>query len=289
MRQLKVTKTLTNRDSASLDKYLQEVGRIPLINADKEVELARRIRAGDKDALNQLVKANLRFVVSVAKQYQNQGMSLPDLISIGNMGLIKAAGKFDETRGFKFISYAVWWIRQHILQYLAEQARMIRLPLNQVSVITKVNRTVAKLEQEYERAPSAEEIAEEMDVLPEKVEDALMNGGRALSLDAPFREGESNSLVDLLVNEDNVSADRMLFASGLVGEVERLLVVLTEREREIIKLSFGIGAGQRSEGMTLDEIGTRMELTRERVRQIKDKSIKRLRHSMRGKEKTYLD
>lgn len=282
MRQLKVTKTITNRESPSLDKYLQEIGRVKLITTEEEVELARRIRAGDEEAKKKLALANLRFVVSVAKQYQNQGLSLPDLISIGNMGLMKAAGKFDETRGFKFISYAVWWIRQHILQHLAEQARVVRLPLNQVSAITKINKVIAKLEQDHERMPSAEEIGEALEMEPEKVIESLRNNFRAASLDAPLVEGgDSGNLLDLRQNDD-IPVDMALMNAGLTEEVMRALNILTEREKDILKLFFGIGMNY---NMTLDEIGQKFDLTRERVRQIKDKALRRLRHSSRLKLK----
>ena len=241
MRQLKITKSITNRESQSLDKYLQEIGKEGLINAEMEVELARRIKQGDGTALEKLVKANLRFVVSVAKQYQNQGLSLPDLINEGNLGLIKAAQRFDETRGFKFISYAVWWIRQSILQALAEQSRIVRLPLNQVGSLNKINKAFAKLEQEYERPPSADELATLLDLPPEKVADTMKVSGRHISMDAPFVEGESNSLLDVLPNLDSQPADRMLINESLAKEIERALSTLTERERDVVKLFFGIG------------------------------------------------
>lgn len=280
LRQLKITKSITNRESASLDKYLTEVGKEDMVNADMEVELAQRIRAGDEAALQKLVKANLRFVVSVAKQYQNHGLTLPDLIEEGNLGLIKAAGRFDETRGFKFISYAVWWIRQQILQSLAEQSRIVRLPLNQVSTLTKINKKIAELEQTSERPPTLDEIGEALGMTPEKVEDSLrLKDRHHTSIDAPFVEGETNNLGDLLVNEDNVPADVMLSKGDVAKEVERYMTVLTGREREVIRMFFGIGY---SNGMTLDEIGTKLELTRERVRQIKEKSLRRLRHSSRA-------
>lgn len=285
MRQLKITKSITNRESASLDKYLQEIGREDLITVEEEVELAQRIRKGDQEALEKLTKANLRFVVSVAKQYQNQGLTLPDLINEGNLGLIKAAEKFDETRGFKFISYAVWWIRQSILQALAEQSRIVRLPLNQVGSLNKINKAFARFEQENERTPSPEELATLLDLPKEKVADTLRVSGRHVSVDAPFAEGEDNSLLDVLVNSDSPNADRSLMNESLATEVERALSTLTERERDIVKYFFGIGAGE----MTLEEIGEQFGLTRERVRQIKEKAIRRLRHSSRSKQlKTYL-
>ncbi len=283
MRQLKITKSITNRESASLDKYLQEIGREDLISVEEEVELAQRIKKGDQEALEKLTRANLRFVVSVAKQYQNQGLSLPDLINEGNLGLIRAAEKFDETRGFKFISYAVWWIRQSILQALAEQSRIVRLPLNQVGSLNKINKALAKFEQEHERTPSPEELAMELD-LP-KVADTLRVSGRHVSVDAPFAESEDNSLLDVLVNTDSPNADRGLINESLSTEVERALATLTERERDIIRYFFGIGCSE----MTLEEIGEKFGLTRERVRQIKEKAIRRLRHNSRSKLlKSYL-
>ena len=285
MRQLKITKSITNRESASLDKYLQEIGKEDLITVEEEVELAQRIRKGDQRALEKLTRANLRFVVSVAKQYQNQGLSLPDLINEGNLGLIKAAEKFDDTRGFKFISYAVWWIRQSILQALAEQSRIVRLPLNQVGSLNKINKAFSRFEQENERRPSPEELAETLDLPAEKVADTLRVSGRHISVDAPFVEGEDNSLLDVLVNDDSPIADRTLINESLSTEVERALSTLTERERDIIKLFFGINTQE----MTLEEIGEKFGLTRERVRQIKEKAIRRLRHSSRSKLlKTYL-
>lgn len=285
MRQLKITKSITNRESASLDKYLQEIGKEDLITVEEEVELAQRIRKGDQKALEKLTRANLRFVVSVAKQYQNQGLSLPDLINEGNLGLIKAAEKFDETRGFKFISYAVWWIRQSILQALAEQSRIVRLPLNQVGSLNKINKAFSRFEQENERRPSPEELADSLDLPAEKVADTLRVSGRHISVDAPFVEGEDNSLLDVLVNDDSPIADRTLINESLSTEVERALSTLTERERDIIKLFFGINCQE----MTLEEIGEKFGLTRERVRQIKEKAIRRLRHSSRSKLlKTYL-
>ena len=285
MRQLKITKSITNRESASLDKYLQEIGREPLIPVDEEVELARRIRNGDRVALEKLVKANLRFVVSVAKQYQNQGLSLPDLIDEGNLGLIKAAEKFDETRGFKFISYAVWWIRQSILQALAEQSRIVRLPLNQVGSLNKINKAYQRFEQEHERKPSAEELAELLDIPVDKIADTLKMSGRQVSVDAPFVEGEDNSLIDVMVNEDSPNADHTLINESLYREIDRALATLTPREADIIRKFFGIGVPEK----TLEEIGIEFRLTRERVRQIKEKAIRRLKTSSRSKIlKTYL-
>ena len=279
MRQLKITKSITNRESASLDKYLQEIGREELITVEEEVELAQRIRKGDKDALEKLTRANLRFVVSVAKQYQNQGLSLPDLINEGNLGLIKAAEKFDETRGFKFISYAVWWIRQSILQALAEQSRIVRLPLNQVGSLNKINKAFNKFEQEYERTPTPEELADTLELPKEKVTDTLRVSGRHVSVDAPFQEGEENSLLDILINSDSPKADNKLISESLMKEIERALSTLTERERDIIRYFFGINCQE----MTLEEIGEQFGLTRERVRQIKEKAIRRLRHTSRSK------
>ena len=285
MRQLKITKSITNRESASLDKYLQEIGKEDRITVEEEVELAQRIRKGDQEALEKLTKANLRFVVSVAKQYQNQGLSLPDLINEGNLGLIKAAEKFDETRGFKFISYAVWWIRQSILQALAEQSRIVRLPLNQVGSLNKINKAFARFEQEHERTPSADELATELELPKEKVTDTLRVAGRHISVDAPFADGEDNSLLDVLVNTDSPNADRGLINESLATEVERALEILTERERDIIRYFFGIGCSE----MTLEEIGEKFDLTRERVRQIKEKAIRKLRQSSRSKLlKSYL-
>lgn len=285
MRQLKITKSITNRESASLDKYLQEIGREELITVEEEVELAQRIRKGDREALEKLTRANLRFVVSVAKQYQNQGLSLPDLINEGNLGLIKAAEKFDETRGFKFISYAVWWIRQSILQALAEQSRIVRLPLNQVGSLNKLNKAFAKFEQEYERTPTPEELAEMLELPKEKITDTLRVSGRHVSVDAPFADGEDNSLLDVLVNTDSPVADKQLIKESLCTEIERALSTLTERERDIIRYFFGLGCPE----MTLEEIADRFGLTRERVRQIKEKAIRRLRHTSRSKIlKSYL-
>ena len=285
MRQLKITKSITNRESASLDKYLQEIGKEELITVEEEVELAQRIKKGDQAALEKLTRANLRFVVSVAKQYQNQGLSLPDLINEGNLGLIKAAEKFDETRGFKFISYAVWWIRQSILQALAEQSRIVRLPLNQVGSLNKINKAFSKFEQENERKPSPEELADALELPADKVADTLRVSGRHISVDAPFVEGEDNSLLDVLINNDSPNADRALMMESLSKEIERALATLTERESDIIRMFFGIGCQE----MTLEEIGERFGLTRERVRQIKEKAIRRLRHTSRSKLlKTYL-
>ncbi|HIR83636.1 MAG TPA: RNA polymerase sigma factor RpoD/SigA [Candidatus Cryptobacteroides pullicola] len=285
MRQLKITKSITNRESASLDKYLQEIGREELVSPEEEVELAQRIRKGDQEALEKLTRANLRFVVSVAKQYQNQGLSLPDLINEGNLGLIKAAEKFDETRGFKFISYAVWWIRQSILQALAEQSRIVRLPLNQVGSLNKINKALGKFEQENERQPSTEELSEMIDIPKDKIADTLRVSGRHVSVDAPFVEGEDNSLLDVLPNDDSPSADKGLNNESLSTEIERALQILTPREREIIKSFFGIGCQE----MTLEEIGERLDLTRERVRQIKEKAIRKLKKPAASKLlKSYL-
>ena len=285
MRQLKISKSITNRESASLDKYLQEIGREELITVEQEVELAQRIREGDERALEKLTRANLRFVVSVAKQYQNQGLSLPDLINEGNLGLIKAAQKFDETRGFKFISYAVWWIRQSILQALAEQSRIVRLPLNQVGSLNKINKALGKFEQENERQPSNEELAEMIDIPKDKIADTLRVSGRHVSVDAPFVDGEDNSLLDILPNDDSPMADRGLNNESLSTEIERVLQILAPREREIIKSFFGIGCQE----MTLEEIGERFGLTRERVRQIKEKAIRKLKNNSRSKLlKSYL-
>ena len=285
MRQLKITKSITNRESASLDKYLQEIGKEELISVEEEVELAQRIKKGDQAALEKLTRANLRFVVSVAKQYQNQGLSLPDLINEGNLGLIKAAEKFDETRGFKFISYAVWWIRQSILQALAEQSRIVRLPLNQVGSLNKINKAYSKFEQEHERRPSPEELADQLELPAEKVADTLRVSGRHVSVDAPFVDGEDNSLLDVLINNDSPNADRVLIDESLSREIERSLATLTEREADIIRMFFGIASTE----MTLEEIGEHFGLTRERVRQIKEKAIRRLRHTSRSELlKTYL-
>lgn len=285
MRQLKITKSITNRESASLDKYLQEIGHEGLVTVEEEVELAQRIRKGDRHALEKLTKANLRFVVSVAKQYQNQGLSLPDLINEGNMGLIKAAEKFDETRGFKFISYAVWWIRQSILQAIAEQSRIVRLPLNQVGSVNKINRMLNKFEQENERRPSIDEIADSVDLPEDKIEDALKVNTRHVSVDAPFVDGDDNSLIDILPNSDAPMADKALVMESLREEISRALRTLNERERNIIECFFGINNPE----MTLEEIGDKFGLTRERVRQIKEKAIRRLRHNTKNRVlKAYL-
>jgi RNA polymerase primary sigma factor len=285
MRQLKITKSITNRESASLDKYLQEIGKEELISVEQEVELAQRIKKGDRIALEKLTRANLRFVVSVAKQYQNQGLSLPDLINEGNLGLIKAAEKFDETRGFKFISYAVWWIRQSILQALAEQSRIVRLPLNQVGSLNKINKAFSKFEQENERKPTSDELAKALDLPPEKVSDTMRVSGRHVSVDAPFVTGEENSLLDVLENTDSPHTDSILINESLSKEIHRTLATLTERERDIIRYFFGIGCQEK----TLEEIGEEFGLTRERVRQIKEKAIRRLRHNSKSKLlKTYL-
>ncbi|MBQ0121747.1 MAG: RNA polymerase sigma factor RpoD/SigA [Bacteroidales bacterium] len=287
MRQLKITKSITNRESASLDKYLQEIGRKELITVDEEVELAQRIREGGpagQAALDKLVSANLRFVVSVAKQYQNQGLSLPDLIDEGNLGLIKAAQKFDETRGFKFISYAVWWIRQSILQALAEQSRIVRLPLNQVGSLNKIGKALSRFEQENERRPSAEELAEQLDVPVDKISDTMKVSGRHVSVDAPFVDGEDNSLLDVIPNDDSPMADSTLNQESLSKEVNRALDQLNPRECEILKMFFGIGCQE----MTLEEIGAKFDLTRERVRQIKEKAIRRLKGQKSKLLKSYL-
>ncbi len=286
MRQLKITKQVTNRETASLDKYLQEIGKVELITADMEVELAQRIKAGDQIALEKLTKANLRFVVSVAKQYQNQGLTLPDLINEGNLGLIKAARRFDETRGFKFISYAVWWIRQSILQALAEQSRIVRLPLNKIGSINKINKTFARLEQETERPPSAEEIAKELDMTVTEVKESLKNAGRHVSMDAPLIEGEDSNLYDVLNSGESPNPDRTLLHESLRVEIERALETLTPREGDVVRLYFGLGD---EHPMTLEEIGETFDLTRERVRQIKEKAIRRLKHTSRSRIlKTYL-
>ena len=286
MRQLKITKQVTNRETASLDKYLQEIGRVDLITADEEVELAQRIKAGDVAALEKLTKANLRFVVSVAKQYQNQGLTLPDLINEGNLGLIKAAQRFDETRGFKFISYAVWWIRQSILQALAEQSRIVRLPLNKIGSINKINKMYAYLEQANERVPSAEEIARELDMSVNDVKESMKNAGRHISMDAPLVEGEDSNLYDVLRSNESPNPDKSLILDSLRTEIERALETLTPREADVIRLYFGLGD---QHAMTLEEIGETFDLTRERVRQIKEKAIRRLKHTSRSKIlKTYL-
>ena len=286
MRQLKITKQVTNRETASLDKYLQEIGKVDLITADEEVELAQRIKAGDQIALEKLTKANLRFVVSVAKQYQNQGLTLPDLINEGNLGLIKAAQRFDETRGFKFISYAVWWIRQSILQALAEQSRIVRLPLNKIGSINKINKMFAYLEQAHERPPSAEEIAKELDMTINDVKESMKNSGRHVSMDAPLVEGEDSNLYDVLRSGESPIPDRSLLHESLRTEIERALETLTPREADVVRLYFGLGD---QHPMTLEEIGETFDLTRERVRQIKEKAIRRLKHTTRSKIlKTYL-
>lgn len=285
MRQLKITKSITNRESASLDKYLQEIGKEELLSVEEEVELAQRIRKGDQKALDRLTKANLRFVVSVAKQYQNQGLSLPDLINEGNLGLIKAAEKFDETRGFKFISYAVWWIRQSILQAIAEQSRIVRLPLNQVGSVNKITRVLNQFEQENERRPNTRELSERTDIPEEKIDEALKVNGRHVSVDAPFVDGEDNSLLDVMVNDNSPMADRTLLLESLRSEIKVALQTLNERERNIITAFFGIDQPE----MTLEEIGTKYGLTRERVRQIKEKAIRHLRSNTKNKIlKTYL-
>jgi RNA polymerase primary sigma factor len=286
MRQLKISKQITNRESQSLDKYLQEIGKVDLLTPDEEVELAKRIREGDQLALEKLTKANLRFVVSVAKQYQNQGLSLGDLINEGNLGLIKAAQRFDETRGFKFISYAVWWIRQSILQALAEQSRIVRLPLNRVGSLNKISKTFSELEQKYEREPSPDELAEVLDVTTAEVVDTLKISGRHVSMDAPFVQGEENSLLDVLENDSEATPDSGLINDSLRKEVQRALSTLTQREADVITLYFGLNG---EHAMTLEEIGEKFNLTRERVRQIKEKAIRRLRHTSRSKAlKPYL-
>jgi len=285
MRQLKITKSITNRESESLEKYLQEIGREEMISVEEEVELAQRIKKGDHKALERLTRANLRFVVSVAKQYQNQGLSLSDLINEGNLGLIKAAEKFDETRGFKFISYAVWWIRQSILQAIAEQSRIVRLPLNQVSSVNKINRMLSKFEQENERRPSVEEISLVINLPEDKVDEAINANTRHVSVDAPFSEGDEGSLLDVLVNESSPMADRQLVAESLRDEIKSALRMLNDRERNVIEAFFGINGPE----LTLEEIGEKYGLTRERVRQIKEKAIRRLREGTKNKRlKTYL-
>ncbi len=286
MRQLKISKQITNRESQSLDKYLQEIGKVDLLTPDEEVELAKRIREGDQMALEKLTKANLRFVVSVAKQYQNQGLSLGDLINEGNLGLIKAAQRFDETRGFKFISYAVWWIRQSILQALAEQSRIVRLPLNRVGSLNKISKTFSELEQKYEREPSPDELAEVLEVSTSEVVDTMKISGRHVSMDAPFVQGEENSLLDVLENDMEETPDSGLINDSLRKEVQRALSTLTTREADVITLYFGLNG---EHAMTLEEIGEKFNLTRERVRQIKEKAIRRLRHTSRSKAlKPYL-
>lgn len=279
MRQLKISKSITNRESAALDKYLQEIGHEELLSVEEEVVLAQRIKSGDREALEKLTKANLRFVVSVAKQYQNQGLSLSDLINEGNLGLIKAAEKFDEKRGFKFISYAVWWIRQSILQAIAEHSRIVRLPLNQVGSVNKINKMLNKFEQENERRPSINEIAEGVDLPEDKIEDAMKVQARHVSVDAPFADGDNNSLLDVLPNEDAAMADKMLLLESLRDEIKRALQILNDRERKIIEAFFGINQPE----MTLEEIGTKYGLTRERVRQIKEKAIRRLRNNTKSR------
>ncbi|MFN8115777.1 MAG: RNA polymerase sigma factor RpoD/SigA [Bacteroidia bacterium] len=282
MRQLKITKQITNRETASLDMYLQDIGRVELITAEEEVVLAQKIKQGDQKALDKLVKANLRFVVSVSKQYQNQGLSLPDLINEGNMGLIKAAQRFDETRGFKFISYAVWWIRQSILQALAEQSRIVRLPLNKIGAINKINKTFAKLEQELEREPIAEEIAEILDILPEDIRETMKNQGRHMSMDAPLGTNveDGGSMYELMENKHEASPDNELMMESLRNEISRALTSLTAREADVIKLYYGLSGGH---SHSLEEIGEKFELTRERVRQIKEKAVRRLKHASRSK------
>jgi RNA polymerase primary sigma factor len=278
MRQFKITKSITNRESASLDKYLQEIGRYDLISVEEEVELAQRIKKGDQAAIEKLTRANLRFVVSVAKQYQNQGLSLPDLINEGNLGLIKAAEKFDETRGFKFISYAVWWIRQSIMQAINEQSRIVRLPLNQVSSLSKYRKAVAEFEQEHQRKPSEDELSKILDIPKSKVLSTMKVSGRHVSVDAPFQEGEDNSLLDVLSDDDSPVADKSLIHESLRKEIERVFATLDERESKILQYSYGIGV----EEMSLEEIGQQFGLTRERVRQIREKAIKRLRTTSRS-------
>ena len=279
MRQLKITKSITNRESASLEKYLSEIGKEGMINAEEEARLACLIREGDQDALDKLTKANLRFVVSVSKQYQNQGLSLPDLINEGNLGLIKAAKRFDETRGFKFISYAVWWIRQSILQAIAEQSRIVRLPLNQVGSLSRISKAFSKLEQQFEREPSHEELSAITEISIDKISDALRVSSRHVSMDAPFANGEENTLLDVIEDSESPRADVQLMSESLKKEIDRSLNTLNEREREVVKLFFGIGT---THGLTLEEIGAKFDLTRERVRQIKEKAIRRLRHKNRS-------
>ncbi len=286
MRQLKITKQVTNRETASLDKYLQEIGKVDLITAEQEVELARRIKQGDKKALEELTKANLRFVVSVSKQYQNQGLSLPDLINEGNLGLIKAAQRFDETRGFKFISYAVWWIRQSILQALAEQSRIVRLPLNKIGSINKINKATAKLEQKYEREPDYREIAGVLDMTVNEVKESKRNAGRHVSMDAPLIQDEDNNMYDILKSEESVTPETGLLYESLRKEIDRAISTLTQREADVVRLYFGLNGGH---PMTLEEIGEKFDLTRERVRQIKEKAIRRLKQTSRSKIlKSYL-
>ncbi|MBR6853085.1 MAG: RNA polymerase sigma factor RpoD/SigA [Prevotella sp.] len=285
MRQLKITKSITNRESAALEKYLQEISKETMISAEEEVELAQRIKKGDQKALERLTKANLRFVVSVAKQYQNQGLSLPDLINEGNLGLLKAAERFDETRGFKFISYAVWWIRQSILQAISEQSRIVRLPLNQVGSVNKINREINRFEQLNERRPSVDEIAEKVDLPQDKIDEAMAINGHQISVDAPFVEGEDNSLLDVMANNDAPMADNLLVEESLRSEIQTALNALNERERNVVEASYGINQPE----LTLEEIGSKFGLTRERVRQIKEKAIRKLRNSKTNKFlKTYL-
>ena len=286
MRQLKITKQVTNRETASLDKYLQEIGKVDLITAEEEVELARRIKQGDRIALEKLTKANLRFVVSVSKQYQNQGLTLPDLINEGNLGLIKAAQRFDETRGFKFISYAVWWIRQSILQALAEQSRIVRLPLNKIGSINKINKASARLEQGFEREPNVKEIASELDMTETEVKESMRNAGRHVSMDAPLIQDEDNTMYDVLKSEEATTPETGLLYESLKKEIDRAISTLTQREADVIRLYFGLNGGH---PMTLEEIGEEFDLTRERVRQIKEKAIRRLKHTSRSKIlKSYL-
>lgn len=286
MRQLKITKQVTNRETASLDKYLQEIGKVELITADEEVALAQRIKQGDRIALEKLTKANLRFVVSVSKQYQNQGLSLPDLINEGNLGLIKAAQRFDETRGFKFISYAVWWIRQSILQALAEQSRIVRLPLNKIGSINKINKAYAKLEQEHEREPNAVEIASLLEITENEVKESMKNSGRHVSMDAPLIQDEDNNMYDVLRSDDSTTPESQLLYESLKKEIDRAISTLTPREADVVRLYFGLNS---KHPMTLEEIGEKFDLTRERVRQIKEKAIRRLKHTSRSKIlKTYL-
>lgn len=286
MRQLKIIKQVTNREALSVDKYLHEISKEDLLTAEQEVELARRIRKGDEEALEKLIRSNLRFVVSVAKQYQNQGLSLPDLINEGNLGLIKAARRFDETRGFKFISYAVWWIRQSILQALAEQARIVRLPLNKIGSINKINRALAELEQRHEREPSIQEISKNLELAPEEIKEALKNSSKPLSMDAPLNEEDEDSMYDIMESDENPPPDENLINESLNREIERALSSLTEREAKIIRLYYGLG---NKHPFTLEEIGEKINLTRERVRQIKEKAIKRLKHTTRNKIlKSYL-
>jgi len=281
MRQLKITKQITNRETASLDMYLQDIGRVELITADEEVVLAQKIKQGDQKALDKLVKANLRFVVSVSKQYQNQGMSLPDLINEGNLGLIKAAQRFDETRGFKFISYAVWWIRQSILQSLAEQSRIVRLPLNKIGAINKINKALSKMEQDLEREPSYDEIAEVLDMMPKDIQDTMRNNNRHMSMDAPLNVTEdAGNMYDLMTNDEAISPDKTLIGESLQQEISRALSTLTEREADVVKLFFGLNGNH---AHSLEEIGEKFDLTRERVRQIKEKAVRRLKHGSRSK------